>query len=221
MGQIAIDGPAGAGKSTIAKEVSKRLDFMYVDTGAMYRTIALACVNDGADIENEADVSGCCTGADIDIRYENGVQHMYLKGKDVSREIRQEQIGRAASVVSKYPAVRERLVKLQQDIGSRYDVVMDGRDIGTKVLVDADLKIYLTASPDCRARRRFDELKEKGEICDLEAVKQDIIERDRADMTREISPLCKAKDAVEVDTSEMTIEEVTGTIISLYNKRSC
>ena len=219
MSQIAIDGPAGAGKSTIAKEISKRRNFMYVDTGAMYRVIGMSCLEKGADLENEKQVSDICRSADIEIKYIDGIQHMYLDGRDVSADIRKEEVGKAASAVSKYAAVRERLVAMQQDLAGRYDVVMDGRDIGTKVLVNADLKIYMTASADCRARRRYDELKAKGGECELAAIKADIESRDYNDMHRAISPLCKAEDAVELDTSDMNIEQVVDAILAMYEER--
>ena len=219
MKQIAIDGPAGAGKSTIAKEISKQRGFMYVDTGAMYRVIGMACLESGVDVNDETAVSDICRNADIDIRYIDGVQHMYLKGKDVSSDIRKEAVGRAASDVSRFLAVRERLVAMQRNLGERYDVVMDGRDIGTQVLINADLKIYLTASVDCRAKRRFDELVAKGESCDYEVIKKDIADRDWQDMHRAISPLCKADDAVEIDSSDMNIEEVTAAVLKLYDEK--
>lgn len=220
MKQIAIDGPAGAGKSTVAKAAAEKLGFVYVDTGAMYRTIALACILKGADADNEKTVSRICANADIDIRYIGGVQHMFLDCEDVSESIRKEEVGKAASAVARYGAVRERLVQLQQELGKRYDVVMDGRDIGTKVLPKADLKIFLTASVSCRALRRFKELTEKGEKCDLEVIREDISKRDYNDSHRAISPLVKAADAVEVDTSDMSIEEVSDFIIGEYSKRS-
>lgn len=220
MSQIAIDGPAGVGKSTAAKNIAAIKNFMYVDTGAMYRTIGLACLERGIDVADEEKVSECCTGADIDIKYIDGVQHMYLEGRDVSTDIRKEEVGKAASDVSKFAAVRERLVALQQDLGNRYDVVMDGRDIGTKVLVNADLKVYLTATSQCRAERRYKELIQKGETCILEDIKKDIEDRDRNDMTRAISPLRKADDAVEIDTSEMTAQEVADEIIRLFEEKN-
>ena len=220
MSQIAIDGPAGVGKSTAAKNIAGMLGFMYVDTGAMYRTIGLACLEKGIDTADEESVSACCAAADIDIRYEDGVQHMYLEGRDVSTDIRKEEVGKAASDVSKFAAVRERLVALQQDLGNRYDVVMDGRDIGTKVLVNADLKVYLTATSLCRAERRYKELLAKGEECVLEDIKKDIEDRDRNDMTRAISPLRKADDAIELDTSEMTAPEVADEIIRLFEEKN-
>lgn len=216
MKQIALDGPAGAGKSTIAKAISKKLGFMYVDTGAMYRTIALYCINKNANLENEELISKLCMEAPIKITYENEVQHMYLEGVDVSTDIRTEQISKAASDISKFGAVRERLVAMQQQLGKEYDVIMDGRDIGTVVLPDASLKIYLTASSEVRALRRYNEYKEKGQEADLEALKKDIEQRDYNDMHRKISPLMKARDAIEVDTSNMNIEEVVEHVSKLY-----
>lgn len=217
MKQVAIDGPAGAGKSTIAKELSKKLDLMYVDTGAMYRTIALYCLRNGADINDEAQISGLSDEAPITVRYEDGKQMMFLGDEDVTTTIRQEEVGNTASAISKYAAVRTRLVQMQQQLGEEYDVVMDGRDIGTCVLPNAKLKIYLTASVDVRAERRYKELLEKGEDCDLEEIKRDIEQRDYNDMHRDISPLRKAEDAIEVDTSHMNIEQVVAAVTELYN----
>ncbi|MBR2754719.1 MAG: (d)CMP kinase [Lachnospiraceae bacterium] len=216
MKQIAIDGPAGAGKSTVAKILAERLDYMYVDTGAMYRTIALACIRKGIDLADEAAVSKVCEEADISIKYENGVQVMYLDGENVSEAIRNEEVSKAASDTSKFLKVRERLVLMQRDLTKEYNVIMDGRDIGTAVLPDATLKIYLTASVQVRAERRYKEYKEKGIACELEEIKKDIEQRDHNDMTREISPLRKADDAVEVDTSDLTIDEVVQKIIDLW-----
>lgn len=218
MRKIAIDGPAGAGKSTIAKRVSEQLQFVYIDTGAMYRTLALACLKNGVDIENEELVSTTAEAAQLDIRYIDGVQHMFLENEDVSSQIRTEEVSKAASDTSKYARVRTRLVTLQQELAQRYDVVMDGRDIGTVVLPDADLKIFLTASVEERARRRYKEYTEKGIECDLESLKKDIAERDYNDSHRENSPLKKAEDAVEIDSSYMSIEEVTERVIELYRK---
>lgn len=216
MKQIAIDGPAGAGKSTVAKILAERLGYMYVDTGAMYRTIALACIRKGIDLADEAAVSQVCAEADISIKYENGVQVMYLDGEDVSSAIRNEEVSKAASDTSKFLKVRERLVQMQRDLTKEYNVIMDGRDIGTAVLPDATLKIYLTASVQVRAERRYKEYKEKGIACELEEIKKDIAQRDHNDMTREISPLRKADDAVEVDTSDLSIDEVVQKIIDLW-----
>ena len=220
MSQIAIDGPAGVGKSTAAKNIAAKKNFMYVDTGAMYRSIGLACLKAGADLNDEDSVSNISENANIEIKYIDGVQHMYLDGEDVSSRIRQEEVGKAASSVSKFAAVRSRLVAMQQNLGNRYDVVMDGRDIGTKVLVNADLKIYLTASSACRAQRRYDELTAKGEKCDFEAIKKDIEERDYNDMNRAISPLKKADDAIELDTSDMGVDEVAEKIIELFEEKN-
>lgn len=212
MNQIAIDGPAGAGKSTIAKLLSRELGYVYIDTGAMYRTAGLYCVRQNADLENEAEVSALCREARMDIRYIDGIQHMFLGEEDVSEAIRTEEISAAASAVSRYPEVRQALVARQQALSRQYNVVMDGRDIGTRVLPDAKLKIFLTASVEVRAERRFKEYQEKGIACDLEAIKKDIAQRDHNDMTREHSPLKKAEDAVEIDTSHLTIEEVVNRI---------
>ncbi len=216
MKKLAIDGPAGAGKSTIAKILSKKMGFMYVDTGAMYRTLGLACLRAGIDLEDEAAVSEVCTKAPIVIKYIDDVQKMYLDGEDVSETIRTEEVSSAASTTSKFLKVRERLVKMQRDLAEEYDVVMDGRDIGTQVLPNADLKIYLTASVRVRAERRYKEYLEKGQECNLEEIMEDIAARDHQDMTREISPLSKAEDAIEVDTSDMDIDEVVETIAGLW-----
>ena len=219
MRQIALDGPAGAGKSTIAKKLAEKLQYVYIDTGAMYRTLALACMKENVDLTDEEKVSRAAQKAEIDIRYIDGVQHMFLENEDVSSEIRTEQVSRAASDTSKYQAVRSRLVSLQQELAERYDVVMDGRDIGTVVLPDADLKVFMTASADVRAKRRYDEYISKGQEADFEAIKKDIIERDYNDTHRENSPLRKADDAVELDTSYMSIEEVTEAITNLLEKK--
>jgi cytidylate kinase len=210
--QIAIDGPAGAGKSTIAKRVAKDLSFVYVDTGAMYRSIGLYMLKNGIDIHDKDAVEKASQDADVRLSYIDGTQHVLLNGEDVSTQIREEEVGKAASVVSAYPQVRKNLTALQKRLAETENVVMDGRDIGTCVLPDAFLKIYLTASPEVRGRRRFLELVEKGENPDLNEIIEDIRKRDQADMTREISPLKKADDAVEIDSSEMTIDEVVKAI---------
>ena len=213
--QIAIDGPAGAGKSTIAKEVSRRLGFLYVDTGAMYRAMGLYLIREGVDTDNEEEVNARLDGADIRLKLVDGVQHVYLNGEDVSTAIRTEEAGMMASKTSAYGRVREKLVSLQQQIAASEDVVMDGRDIGTVVLPNAGLKIFLTASVDERARRRYKELIGKGQEADYESIRADIAQRDYQDTHREISPLRQAEDAVYLDTSEMGIEEVTAKVISL------
>ena len=216
MKQIAIDGPAGAGKSTVAKEIAKRLEFVYIDTGAMYRTLALACIKCGVNLEDEIKVSETAEKADLDIRYIDGVQHMFLEGEDVNSEIRTEIVSKAASDTSKFIRVREHLVSLQQRLAEKYNVVMDGRDIGTVVLPNADLKIFLTASVSVRAERRFKEYAEKGIKCDLKALQEEIAQRDYNDSHRENSPLKQAEDAILVDTSFMDIEEVVEKILELW-----
>ena len=212
---IAIDGPAGAGKSTIAKKVAKKLGYIYVDTGAMYRAMALFLLREGVDPENTEVVNEKCKEADITIRYEKEEQVVYLNGENVNAFLRTEQVGNMASVTSANPNVRKKLVELQQKLAANADVVMDGRDIGTCVLPDAEVKVYLTASSKVRAQRRYDELTAKGEVCDIVVIEKDIIERDHQDMTREISPLKQAEDAVLVDSSDMTIEEVAETIMKM------
>ena len=196
---IAIDGPAGAGKSTIAKAVAKELEFIYVDTGAMYRAMALHLLRQGIVPGEEAQMDAACENAEISIVYENGAQQVLLNGENVTGDLRREEVGNMASVSSARPRIREKLVELQRVLASQTDVVMDGRDIGTCVLPDADVKIYLTASARTRALRRCRELEEKGVSCVLEEIEADINDRDHRDMTREISPLRKAEDAVLVD----------------------
>lgn len=210
---IAIDGPAGAGKSTIAKKVASGLGFIYVDTGAMYRAMALFLMREGVDADDHAAVSQKCKEADITIRYENGEQVVYLNGENVNGLIRTQQVSRMASLTSPNPDIRKRLVELQQKLAADADVVMDGRDIGTCVLPNAEVKIFLTASSKVRAERRYKELAEKGEKCDIDVIEKEIIARDHQDMTREISPLQAAEDAVFVDSSYMSIEEVAGVIL--------
>ena len=205
---IAIDGPAGAGKSTIAKALAKKMNLIYVDTGAMYRAMALYLLREKIDAEDAESVSKKCEEADITIRYEAGVQVVYLNDENVNGYLRTEEVGNMASKTSTQPAVRKKLVQLQQKLASGTDCVMDGRDIGTVVLPRADVKIYMTASSLVRAKRRYDELTAKGETCDLEKIKADIEERDYRDMNREHSPLKQADDAILLDTSDMTIEQV-------------
>ena len=212
---IAIDGPAGAGKSTIARRVAKELGYIYVDTGAMYRAMALHIIRNNVSGDDEAGISAACESADISLGFEGGEQAVYLNGENVNPLIRTPQVSEMASISSKNPRVREKLVSIQQELAKKTDVVMDGRDIGTRVLPDAPVKVYLTASADCRAKRRYDEMLEKGNPQSLEEIKQEIIERDERDMTREISPLVQAEDAALVDSSDMTIEEVTQAILKL------
>ena len=211
---IAIDGPAGAGKSTIAKMVAKKLGFIYVDTGAMYRAMALYFIRSGFDAENESGITDACRRAQITICHKDGEQRVLLNGEDVSGLIRTEEVGNMASAVSVYPGVRAHLLELQRGLAADGDVIMDGRDIGTAILPNADAKIFLTADPKVRAMRRFRELTEKGIVCNLEEIEQDIIERDRRDENRAAAPLKQAKDAVLLDSSEMTIEQVVDQIIS-------
>lgn len=215
MYNIAIDGPAGAGKSTIAKIVAKELGFIYVDTGAMYRTLALACLREGIDQSDEEKVVKKCNEVEVSLGYENGTQKVFLNGEDVSEDIRKEEVGNMTSAIAVYPEVREILVALQKEFASKNNVVMDGRDIGTVVLPNADLKVYLTASVETRAKRRYDELVEKGIDCDLKEIEKDIADRDYRDMNREVSPLKQADDAKLVDSSDMCIEEVVETIKGL------
>lgn len=210
---IAIDGPAGAGKSTIAKMVAKKLGFIYVDTGAMYRAIALYFLRQGMEASDEAAVGAAVGGAGITIRYQDGAQQVLLNGEDVSGLIRTEEVGNMASASSVYPAVRAHLLELQRSLAAENNVIMDGRDIGTCILPDAQTKIFLTASSHVRAMRRYKELTEKGVACNLQEIEQDIIERDARDMNREIAPLKAAEDAVMLDSSDMTIEQVVQAIM--------
>ena len=212
---VAIDGPAGAGKSTIAKLCAKKMDLIYVDTGAMYRAVALYLLESGIDVNDRSAVAEKCKGAGVDIKYEDGVQNVYLNGTNVTGRLREEAVGNTASVTSAVPEVRAQIFALQRGLAERGGVIMDGRDIGTVVMPDADVKIYLTASSEVRAKRRVLELEAKGEHPDFEEVKKDIEDRDHRDMTREISPLKQADDAILVDTSDMTIDEVVEKICSL------
>ena len=217
--QIAIDGPAGAGKSTIARRVAREKNFIYVDTGAMYRSMALYFMRNDIAKEDEAAISDACKTVEVSIAYENGEQQVLLNGENVSKEIRKEEVGKMASATSVYKEVRKKLVELQQKLAADKDVIMDGRDIGTCVLPNAQVKIYLTASVETRAERRYQELQEKGAACDLEVIKKDIADRDYQDMHREISPLKQAEDAILVDSSDMGIEEVVETIKNIYREK--
>lgn len=216
---IAIDGPAGAGKSTIAKMVAKELGFIYVDTGAMYRAMALFLIRSGIDRDDTAGIEKACEDADISISYIDNKQVVLLGGENVNDHLRTEEVGNMASVSSANQKVRTKLVYLQQKLAAEKDVVMDGRDIGTVVLPDSKCKVYLTASSAVRAKRRYDELKEKGEECDLSRIEADIIERDNRDMTRKNSPLRQAEDAVLLDSSYMSIEEVKDAILKLAKEK--
>ena len=212
---IAIDGPAGAGKSTIAKLAAKELGFIYIDTGAMYRTIALYLIREHVDCEDEQALSDALRSIDVEISYTDGVQQLILNGENVTDLIRTEEVSQMASVSSAKPQVRQKLLQLQRTAAEKYDVIMDGRDIGTVILPDAQLKIYLTASIEERARRRYMEMQEKGIECDLHEIEADIAERDERDMNREVSPLKQAEDAVLIDSSHMTITDVCEKICKL------
>ena len=215
---IAIDGPAGAGKSTIAKRLAKKLGFIYVDTGAMYRAMAYYFLQHNIDAKDENAIAAACPDVDVTITYENGEQQVLLNGEKGNGGIRNEEVGNMASSTSVYPVVRKKLVELQRQLAKSADVIMDGRDIGTCVLPDAQVKIYLTASSATRAKRRYDELTEKGVSCDLAEIEKDIIDRDYRDMHRETSPLRQAEDAVLVDSSEMNIDEVVDAIYQVYSE---
>ena len=216
---IAIDGPAGAGKSTIAKKVAKELSFIYVDTGAMYRAMAYYLLSQGIKGDEQEAIAEKCQGADISIEYKDGEQIVILNGENVNGVIRTEEVGNMASVSSANPKVREHLLKLQRTLAASNDVVMDGRDIGTTILPDAEVKIYLTASPETRAKRRALEYEQKGIACDINQICQDIVARDLRDMNREISPLKQAEDAVLVDSSEIGIDEVVNAILHVYRQK--
>lgn len=216
---IAIDGPAGAGKSTIAKKLAKELGYIYVDTGAMYRAMAYYLITQEVDPQNTEQLEMTCQNADISICYENGEQIVLLNGKNVNHVLRTEEVGKMASVSSANAKLREKLVELQQALAAKENVVMDGRDIGTVVLPHADVKIYLTASVEVRAKRRFDELVAKGETADLAVIAQDIADRDYRDMHREVSPLKQAEDAVLLDSSDMTIDQVTERMRKLVEEK--
>ena len=220
---IAIDGPAGAGKSTIAKAIAEDIGFIYVDTGAMYRAIALYFLRKGIDGHDRKLVAAECPNIHVTLEYdEEGKQQVILNGKNVNGFIRTEEVGNMASATSVYPVVRTKLVELQRKLAESTDVIMDGRDIGTCVLPNAQVKIYLTASSETRAQRRYDELTAKGVFCDFDEIEKDIIDRDYRDMHRETSPLKQAEDAVLVDSSEMNINQVVEAIRSIYEeKKGC
>ena len=212
---VAIDGPAGAGKSTIAKLVAKEKGYIYVDTGAMYRGLAIHFLDKGIEAGDTEKIIEACSDADVTIRYEDGLQQVYLNDVNITARLRDEVVGNMASKSSAIPAVRAKLLELQRGLAREQDVIMDGRDIGTCVLPEADVKVYLTASVETRAKRRYDDLTEKGVACDFDAIAKDIEERDYRDMTRETAPLKQAEDAVLVDSSDMTIDEVVAAIVAL------
>ena len=216
---VAIDGPAGAGKSTLAKAAAARLGFVYVDTGAIYRTVGLAARNAGVDKADSEGIKALLTGLQVDIQYENGVQKMYLNGGDVTGEIRSPEISAYASYVSAIPEVRAFLMEMQRRLAREHDVIMDGRDIGTVVLPEAGLKIFLTASAEKRAMRRFRELQEKNPAITFEEVLSDMTARDAKDSQRETAPLKAAEDAVLVDTSDLSLEESVELIVNMIARQ--
>lgn len=212
---IAIDGPSGAGKSTIAKLVAEEMGYIYVDTGAMYRGLAIHFMKKGIKPEETEKIVKACKDAEVSIGYENGAQQIYLNGENVTSMLREEAVGNMASMSSVVPEVRAKLLELQRNLAREKDVVMDGRDIGTNILPDADVKVYLTASVKTRAKRRYDELMAKGVECDYDEITRDIEERDARDMSRDIAPLKRAADAVLIDSSNMRIEEVVTKVVGL------
>lgn len=219
MKSIAIDGPAGSGKSTVAREVARILDFMYVDTGALYRTFALFVLRSKVDFRDEKAVENILNDAIISVKYIEGTQHVFLGDEDVTGFIRSEEVGNVASKTSSYKAVRDALFNIQRDIVNTANIVMDGRDIGTVIIPEADLKVFLTASVEARAQRRFKQLSEKGETPDIEKIKEDIIIRDKQDTTRETAPLKRAEDAFFLDSSEISKDEVIDIIIELFKEK--
>lgn len=217
---VAVDGPAGSGKSTVAKEIAKALGILYIDTGAMYRTVGMACLKKGIDPTDESAVVASLDGLDMKIFPEAGGQRILLDGEDITFRIRTEEIGKAASSVAAYQKVREKLVEIQQGLAKEQSVIMDGRDIGTKVLPDAEVKIYLDASVEERAKRRVGELEAQGKTADLETIREEIAQRDYQDMHRENSPLCRAEDAVNVDTTGLDIPAVTAKLLALITEKT-
>ena len=220
MKSIAIDGPAGAGKSTIARKVAEKLSFIYVDTGAMYRSMALYFIRHDIAAQDEEKIAAACPDIDVSIVYQDGEQQVILNGENVNGLIRTEQVSMMTSDTSKYPVGREKLLSLQRGLAEKENVIMDGRDIGTSVLPNADVKIYLTASAAERARRRYKEQTERGVDCDIKEIERDIIARDEQDMNREVAPLRQAEDAVLVDSSDMTIDQVVDEIIRIYQEKT-
>ena len=220
MKSIAIDGPAGAGKSTIARKVAENPSCIYVDTGAMYRSMALYFIRHDIAAQDEEKIAAACPDIDVSIVYQDGEQQVILNGENVNGLIRTEQVSMMTSDTSKYPVVREKLLSLQRGLAEKENVIMDGRDIGTCVLPNADVKIYLTASAAERARRRYKEQTERGVDCDIKEIERDIIARDEQDMNREVAPLRQAEDAVLVDSSDMTIDQVVDEIIRIYQEKT-
>lgn len=216
--RIALDGPSGSGKSTIAKKLSNKLNILYLDTGAMYRATALKALSLGVDTLDEKGVSSFIDDIDLEIKYISGTQHTILDGEDVSEKIREPHVSMAASNISSLKCVRLKMVEMQRKIADKMSCVLDGRDIGSYVLPNADFKFYITASVDVRADRRFKELTLKGHKVDFDELKQEIEQRDYNDKTREFAPLTKAPDAIEIDTSFMNVEQVVGKVLSVIGK---
>ena len=216
---IAIDGPAGAGKSTIARRAAAEMGFIYVDTGALYRSVAYYCITKGADVKDREKIAALLPEISPELRFIDGVQHVFVNGEDVSGNIRTPEVSLGASSVSAYPEVRAFLFDLQRKIAAENNVIMDGRDIGTVVLPNAQVKIFLTASPEERAKRRYEELTQKGEKVSYEKVLQDMIARDKQDSERAIAPLRPAPDAVKLDTSGNTIEQSIAEILAIVRRK--
>lgn len=217
--RIALDGPSGSGKSTIAKRLSSKLNILYLDTGAMYRATALKAISLGVDTLDEKKVSEFINDIDLEIKYINGTQHTFLDGEDVSERIREPHVSMAASNISSLKCVRLKMVDMQRKIAGEMSCVLDGRDIGSYVLPNADFKFYITASVEVRADRRFKELMLKGHKVDFEQLKQEIEQRDYNDKTRDFAPLTKAVDAIEIDTSFMSVDQVISKVISYIERR--
>lgn len=220
MIQIAIDGPGGAGKSTISKAVAAKLGIVYVDTGALYRTVGYYVRSQNLDPKDRAAVSACLPNISIEVRYVDGAQHVFLNGEDLGDRIRTPEMSMYASAVSAIPEVRAFLLETQKDIARKNSVIMDGRDIGTVILPNADVKIFLTASPECRARRRYDELIAKGQQVSYEDVLREMNERDTQDSTREIAPATAAKDAVVFDNTGMSLEESVAAVVAMVREKT-
>ena len=212
--RIALDGPSGSGKSTIAKHLSKKLNILYLDTGAMYRATALKAIKEGVERKDEQKVLGFINDINIEIKYVDGAQHTYLDGEDVSEKIREPHVSMAASDISSLKCVRLKMVDMQRDIAKSISCILDGRDIGSYVLPDADYKFYITASVDVRANRRYKELTAKGHDVDFDELRKEIEQRDYNDKNRDFAPLTQAKDAILIDTSDMDIETVCNTVLS-------
>lgn len=219
MINIAVDGPSGSGKSSLAKTISRQLGFLYLDTGALYRAIGITALSRFGEEFSQAQVCDMLSGLKVELFYRDGVQHVLVNGEDVSDRIRTQPVAMAASKASAFPPVRAFLLELQRDIAARNDVIMDGRDVGTVVLPNADVKIFLNASPEVRAARRVGELKEKGISADFETVLQEVLDRDRNDSTRAIAPLCQADDAVLLDNSDLDAEQTVRAALEIIRSK--